>query len=941
MRICKRVWVTTLSGLLLSAALPATAQIELQLDCPARELRTDPVQILVQAVVPVSTPLGAIEATVSWDVSLLNLAAVATGDFGSPTFRQQEGQLTLATFDAAGATGTVTLARLTFHDLQTISGETQISMAAEEITAAGDFAVLVADPANCVVPLPEAATPLIRLHLVGPEQVLAGDRLTARLVAEMASGVELGAIDASVSWDPALLSLVGAEGEFGSFQQRPRAAGDGVWSFTAFSANGTSGLVELAKLTFETRTDTGGIGEMAIDAQTLTAVSTFADLLPHASLAPYTVAVVRDEAARPPARIYLQGAAEAAPGSILELAVTAQMPRGVALGALDLSLVWDPDQLEFVELRDGDFAPMTTNLSDAEVGSLSMAGFRTEGAEGTVVVGILFLRVVGTDGASSVLIRSGELTAAQTFAGYGHDAVTDPFQLRIIAVNQPPSAAIDAPATGVEVIAGEDVTLQGRGTDPEEGSLDDAMLRWSSSVAGELGTGATLIIRPTQTGQQVITLSVTDAQGERDTASITIQVVAPNQAPTARITTPTTGHQIEAGQSLTLRGTGSDPEEGTLTGGSLRWSSSVSGDLGTGATRAVALVAIGIHRITLIAIDEQGLTHGVSISVTVVETPQEPPAPEFPFLPLGERIDSELTQLEREGRHSYMIEVERRQTLRVLLRADFDGYLRIYEPGQTRHFVSRRERKSFSGTARVTLDHVIAPGRYRVEVASIGDDEIGEYRLTIGPGLAADHDLIVSGESVSGRLNSRGPNGRQTILLETQTARRVRFVMSADFRPWIIISSLATGRPLVEGLASEGTTVLEFDKFLLRGIYRVEITSAGDAQVGAFTVSTGSGSTRPVAVTASSSDWQTYPNPFNSSIAIGFDIETAGQVRLDLYDLLGQRVRTLVDGDRSASSVQLTWDGRDDSGRAVASGVYLLHLTTPTEVLRRRITLLR
>jgi hypothetical protein len=64
------------------------------------------------------------------------------------------------------------------------------------------------------------------------------------------------------------------------------------------------------------------------------------------------------------------------------------------------------------------------------------------------------------------------------------------------------------------------------------------------------------------------------------------------------------------------------------------------------------------------------------------------------------------------------------------------------------------------------------------------------------------------------------------------------------------------------------------------------------------------------------------PNPFNPSTAISFVLAGAAPVRLDIYDVSGRRVRRLVDGPMGGGPQTVPWDGRDDRGRSVASGVY-------------------
>ncbi|RMH87451.1 MAG: T9SS C-terminal target domain-containing protein, partial [Calditrichaeota bacterium] len=68
-----------------------------------------------------------------------------------------------------------------------------------------------------------------------------------------------------------------------------------------------------------------------------------------------------------------------------------------------------------------------------------------------------------------------------------------------------------------------------------------------------------------------------------------------------------------------------------------------------------------------------------------------------------------------------------------------------------------------------------------------------------------------------------------------------------------------------------------------------------------------------------------FPNPFNPETVIRYDLPRPGRVVLRIYNLLGQPVRTLVDGPQAAGRYRRRWDGRDDAGRRVASGVYVLY----------------
>ena len=85
---------------------------------------------------------------------------------------------------------------------------------------------------------------------------------------------------------------------------------------------------------------------------------------------------------------------------------------------------------------------------------------------------------------------------------------------------------------------------------------------------------------------------------------------------------------------------------------------------------------------------------------------------------------------------------------------------------------------------------------------------------------------------------------------------------------------------------------------------------------------------------------QNYPNPFNPSTIIPYQLPAATRVRLEVFNILGQRVATLVDGARPAGFHTATWNGTDASGRGVGSGVYLYRLLGGGERLTRSMVLL-
>jgi hypothetical protein len=73
---------------------------------------------------------------------------------------------------------------------------------------------------------------------------------------------------------------------------------------------------------------------------------------------------------------------------------------------------------------------------------------------------------------------------------------------------------------------------------------------------------------------------------------------------------------------------------------------------------------------------------------------------------------------------------------------------------------------------------------------------------------------------------------------------------------------------------------------------------------------------------------QNYPNPFNPQTMIKYDLPNPDNVNITVYNILGQKVKTLIDEYQEAGYKQVSWDGRDDGGREVASGIYFYKIKT-------------
>ncbi len=147
--------------------------------------------------------------------------------------------------------------------------------------------------------------------------------------------------------------------------------------------------------------------------------------------------------------------------------------------------------------------------------------------------------------------------------------------------------------------------------------------------------------------------------------------------------------------------------------------------------------------------------------------------------------------------------------------------------------------------------------------------------------------------------------------------------------------SLAT---LVHETATTGWADPDYDG----GVVYYKITAldhAGNESGPAIATVTAIGDTPAPRVAAL---YQNHPNPFNPATHIRYDVPRGGaDVQLAIYDVSGRRVRTLVSGRQSEGEKSANWDGRDDAGAAVATGVYFYRATIGSFASTRKMVLLK
>ena len=95
------------------------------------------------------------------------------------------------------------------------------------------------------------------------------------------------------------------------------------------------------------------------------------------------------------------------------------------------------------------------------------------------------------------------------------------------------------------------------------------------------------------------------------------------------------------------------------------------------------------------------------------------------------------------------------------------------------------------------------------------------------------------------------------------------------------------------------------------------------------------------AVPASFALYDNYPNPFNPTTTIDYDLSIGGPVDLAIYDVLGHRVRTLVHGQQDPGFRSVSWDATNDLGLSVPGGLYFYQLKTNEGTQTRKMLILK
>jgi hypothetical protein len=221
---------------------------------------------------------------------------------------------------------------------------------------------------------------------------------------------------------------------------------------------------------------------------------------------------------------------------------------------------------------------------------------------------------------------------------------------------------------------------------------------------------------------------------------------------------------------------------------------------------------------------------------------------------------------------------------------------------------------------------------------------IGEPRVESGhlvfPLITDDFNGIVAGD-----IDLRFDAARATIATVRTTGLLTGFALDSNPVGNVLKIAFASARPtngsgvFLEIVVEEPSAVPQFGFAMVSLFYSNGDEAQVEYEMGVTAVTLDR--TPPGVPSSGVADLRAYPNPFNADVRVAFRVAVAGAVRLEVFNLAGQRVRLLAEGERAAGVHEVVWDGLDDGGMELGSGIYLIRYRGPERVQCGRLALLR
>jgi PKD repeat protein len=463
--------------------------------------------------------------------------------------------------------------------------------------------------------------------------------------------------------------------------------------------------------------------------------------------------------------------------------------------------------------------------------------------------------------------------------------------------NEPPICDADGPYTGT---VGVPVSFDGTGSSDPDGTIVSYV--WDFGDGSPTGSGAT----PTHTygtsGLFTVTLTVTDDDGGSSSCTTTADIAdAPNEPPVCDANGPYNG---QTGVPVSFDGTGSSDPDGTIV--SYVWDFG-DGSTGTGATPTHAYGLAGTYAVELCVTDDDSATSCCQTSATITDAPNLPPICDAN----GPYTGDVGTPIQFDGSGS----------------SDPDGTIVTYAwdfgDGET-------------GTG-ATPTHVYAnPGSFLARLCVTDDD---------GAQSCCEADVTVLPPSAVELASFTATGVGGTVTLDWTTSFEQDnlgfYVDRAESGSTAFVRLNSNAMVSAHGTGNQAGNYTYVDRTVEPGHRYVYQLWAMDLSGHLDHVATSLEVAVTHAVPTRLALNQNQPNPFNPSTAISFALPEAGHVALRIYDAQGHLVRTLVDAELPADYHVREWDGKDNSGVALGSGVYLYRLETRAAVLQQKMVLMK
>lgn len=299
----------------------------------------------------------------------------------------------------------------------------------------------------------------------------------------------------------------------------------------------------------------------------------------------------------------------AAPGAQLEVPIEVDMTGAqvLTLASLQLTLIWDPAWLTYVSATPSAPAGWSVTFDEAQVGT-GILGVNLSNAAGTsesFTTSHITFEAADIQGQWAAL--DPDITAAA-------DTGDDDLLAFVVARSGAVCIAVTA-LLGDVIIDGNINIIDAQQAARYSIGLETPNAPYIEYVGDVNEDGSISIIDAQQIARHALGLETPNSPGLGEPVA-----GCPNQAPTATITSPVDGSSYGRGATIAFSGTGTDPEDGSLAGDALVWTSSLDGQLGTGESFGRSDLTVGGHLIVLTVTDGDGATDADTVAIEVTES---------------------------------------------------------------------------------------------------------------------------------------------------------------------------------------------------------------------------------------------------------------------------------------------------------------------------------